>query len=64
MRILNKVVSIDNAGVHLEADPRHAERVIQEMGVSDGKVSTVPGSKEESRKQLQATDSGEDPEPE
>ena len=62
--ILSKFVSIDNAGVHLEADPRHAERVIKEMGVSDGKVSTVPGSKEESRKQLQATDYGEDPEPE
>ena len=34
------------------------------MGVFDGKLSTVPGSKKESRKQLQATDSGDDPEPE
>ena len=63
VRILNKVVSIDNAGVHLEANPRHAERAIEEMGVSDGKVSTVPGSKEESGKQLQATVSGERTEP-
>ena len=53
VRILNKLIRINAEGVHLEADPRHAERVIREMGVEDGKSSPVPGSKVESKKQLE-----------
>ena len=33
----------------MEADPRHAERVIRYMGVETGKASPVPGSKEKAK---------------
>ena len=46
VRILNRVVQLTPEGVRLEADPRHAERVIRYMGVEAGKTSPVPGSKE------------------
>ena len=49
MRILNKVVRITDGGIELEADPRHAELVIKELGLEDAKPSAVPGSKVESK---------------
>ena len=44
IRILNKIVRETDAGIELEADPRHAE--------IDAKASQVPGSKEESKKSV------------
>ena len=41
----------------MEADPRHAERVIRYIGVETGKTSPVPGSKEETRIWSDAADS-------
>ena len=35
VRILNKVVRITDGGIELEADPRHAELVIKELGLED-----------------------------
>ena len=37
-------------GVELEADPRHAELVVTELGLEGAKASLVPGSKEEVKK--------------
>ena len=47
IRVLNKIVRHTAKGIELEADPRHAEIVIRELGLSDGKPSKVPGKKEE-----------------
>ena len=46
IRILNKVVRMEEDGIELEADPRHAELVIRELGLEGAKVSTVPGAKD------------------
>ena len=45
VRILNRVIRYTPTGVCLEADPRHAERVVKEMKVEEGKTSPVLGSK-------------------
>jgi hypothetical protein len=49
IRILNKVVRMTDTGIELEADPRHAELVISELGLSSARPSMVPGSKTEGR---------------
>ena len=45
VRILNKVVRMTEAGVELEADPRHAELIVRELGLEHCKPSKAPGSK-------------------
>ena len=49
IRILNKVVRMTEAGIELEADPRHAELVIKELGLESARPSLVPGSKTEGK---------------
>ena len=46
IRVLNKIVRYTDAGIELEADPRHAEIVVRDLGLTGGKISKVPGSKE------------------
>ena len=46
LRILNKVVRLTHEGVELEADPRHVELTVRDLGLADARVSTVPGAKE------------------
>ena len=46
IRILNKVVRIGQDGIELEADLRHAEFVVRELGLEGAKESAVPGSKD------------------
>ena len=45
--ILIKVVRHTEHGIELEADPRHAEMVIKELGLEDAKATRVPGTKEQ-----------------
>ena len=45
--MLNKVVRYAKGGVELEADPRHAEIVIRELGLEEGKASRVLGGVKE-----------------
>jgi hypothetical protein len=45
VRILNKILRCTESGVELEADPRHAELVITELGLENAKASRVPGNK-------------------
>ena len=45
LRTLNKVVRLTEEGVELEADPRHAELVIRELGLEGSKGCTAPGVK-------------------
>ncbi len=46
MKILNKIARYTSDGVELEADPRHAEIVVKELGLENAKCSTVPGVKD------------------
>ena len=48
-RILNKVVRITDTGIDLEADSKHAELVISELGLNSARPSLVPGSKTEGK---------------
>ena len=50
IQILNKIVRMTSDGVGLEADPRHAELMVQELGLEGAKASLVPGSKDEVKK--------------
>jgi hypothetical protein len=45
VRILNKVIRWTPGGVELEADPRHAELVVRELGLEKASASKVPGTK-------------------
>ena len=46
IRVLNKVLRRTPEGLELEADPRHAEIVVRELGLTNAKTSKVPGAKE------------------
>ena len=46
VRVLTRVVRIDDEGISMEADPRHVEMLIQAAGLSfESKPSVVPGAK-------------------
>ena len=45
MRILNCVVRIAKDGVEYEPDPRHAELIIEELGLQNAKSVATPGEK-------------------
>ena len=45
LTILNKVVTYTDSGILLEADPRHSEIVVRELGLQTAKPSKVPGAK-------------------
>ena len=59
VRILNKVVRYTTEGVKLEADPRHAEIVVQELGLQNAKSAKSPGCKEDKKKANRADVEGE-----
>ena len=42
-KILNRLIRVDEAGWKLEADPRHAELLVEELGISSGKGLVTPG---------------------
>ena len=45
VRILKQIFRYTKSGIELEADPRHAELVIKELGLENAKASNVPGNK-------------------
>ena len=49
IRILNKVVRETEAGIEMEADPRHVEIAIRELGIENAKAAATPGAKEQAR---------------
>ena len=49
VRVLNKVIRCTDAGIELEADPRHAELVVRELGLESSRTSKTPGVKEDVR---------------
>ena len=46
-RVLNRVVEWTSDGVRYEADQRHADIVVDELGLNDSKPVSTPGSKED-----------------
>ena len=50
VRVLNKIIRITSEGLELEADPRHAELVVHDLGLAEAKATRTPGIKESSKK--------------
>ena len=50
VRILNNIVRLTSSGIEMEADPRHSELVIRELGLEASKAMGTPGTKEGKRK--------------
>ena len=44
MTILNRIVEWTNAGIQYEADPRHVDLIIEELGLESANGSDVTGS--------------------
>ena len=45
IKVLNKIIRVTDGGLELEADPRHAELVLRELGVENCRLSKVQGLK-------------------
>ena len=45
MRVLNRIIRVDETGLLYRADPRHAEMLIKAFGLSDSKPVVTPGVK-------------------
>ena len=52
IRVLNKILRHTDEGLELEADPRHAEIVVRELGLLNAKASRVPGAKEPKKREI------------
>jgi hypothetical protein len=52
VRVLNSVLCWENGGITYEADPRHAEMVIRDLGLENAKPVNTPGTREEANKAL------------
>ena len=42
-KVLNRIVRCTESGWELEADPRHAELIIEQLGVGSGRAAVTPG---------------------
>ena len=45
-QVLGRIITRTDEGVAYEADPRHAETLIEAMGLKDAKPLSSPGSRE------------------
>ncbi len=53
VRILNRIATVTSGGLHYEADQRHAEILMKDVGVGEGsKGVTAPGSNSEGGQDL------------
>ena len=43
IRVLNRVIRRDDHGYTLEADPRHAELIVEQLGVDSARTVASPG---------------------
>ena len=51
IRILNRVLRWEENGISWEADQRHAELIVQQLGLIEARAVTSPGSKDEERRE-------------
>ena len=57
VKILKRIVSwCKETGLHYEADPRHIEIIIDQLGLQEAKPVSTPGTKEEGRTQANHED--------
>ena len=49
MRILNRIIRWTETGLRIEADPRHVEILINEMGQNEANPVKTPGVKDRER---------------
>ena len=52
IRVLNRVLTSTSPGITYEADQRHADIVIHELGLESAKSVTTPSSREDTDKML------------
>ena len=50
IRVLNRVITWTAEGLTYEADQRHAEIIVQELGLGSSKAVTTPGSRDDAAK--------------
>ena len=50
VRVLRKIIRITSGGLEIEADPRHAELVVHDLGLAEAQATRTPGIKESSKK--------------
>jgi hypothetical protein len=43
--VLKRTISWNASGFHWHTDPKHSERIVEQLGLTQGKPSDVPGSK-------------------
>ena len=55
IRILNRIVRWTEAGLRIEADPRHVEILINEMGLGEANAVKTPGVKDRTGRTRRAT---------
>ena len=55
--VFNKIVRGTPEGIELEADPRHAEIVIKELGMQGANEIKLPGAKDKSQARKEGQDS-------
>ena len=53
-RVLNRVICWQAEGLTYEADPRHAEIVIRDLGLDGSKPVNTPGTREEATRAILA----------
>ena len=52
MKILNRIIAWKGAkGIVYEADPRHLEIIVEQLGLQEAKTVSTPGAKEDGRTQ-------------
>ena len=54
IKVLNRIVTWEAEGITWEPDPRHAELVIEQLGLTGGKPLKLPGAKEPTRRDKQS----------
>ena len=59
IRVLNKIIRRTEDGVEMEADPRHAELVVRQLGLEEAKSSATPGVKTARFSSVRGGDGGE-----
>ncbi len=57
--MLNRVIRWTPEGITYEADQRHAELIVQDLGLTGAKSVTTPGSKDDNEKARVGNDDGQ-----
>ena len=47
VRVLNRVIRWTDGGLEFEADQRHAEMVVRDLGLENAKAVATPGTRED-----------------